>query len=132
MMRVIRAKTKQALIEEIKGMNADDSEYYLNLRPTVDIVEALVDKCNGVKRISCPPSLLQQTAKKVFKLTNEKGIKLDAGEFKVGRPKKYDEDTIREVIESRNNGKPAKEIAAEMEMPLRTVYFYLKNGNNNQ
>jgi len=131
-MRVIRAKTKQALIEEIKALNSEDEEYYLNLRPTVDILETLMEKSKGVKRVCCPPSLLQQTAKKVFKLTNDKGIKLEAGEFAVGRPKKYDDDTIREVIEHRANGKPAKEIASEMEMPLRTVYFYLKNGNNSE
>ncbi len=131
-MRIVRAKTKQALIEEIKALSSEDSEYYLNLRPTVDIVEALMVKSKEVKRITCPPSLLQQTAKKVFKLTNDKGIKLEAGEFAVGRPKKYDDDTIREVLESRTNGKPAKEIATEMEMPLRTVYFYLKNGNNSE
>lgn len=131
-MRVIRAKTKQALIEEIKCLDCGDEEYYLNLRPTADIVEEIVKKSNGVKRICCPPSLLQQTAKRVFKLAESKGIKLEPGEFKVGRPKKYDEDTIREVIENRANGKPAKEIASEMEMPLRTVYFYLKNGNNGE
>jgi len=131
-MRIVRAKTKQALIEEIKALNSEDSEYYLNLRPTVDIIEALMEKSKEVKRITCPPSLLQQTAKKVFKLTNDKGIKLEAGEFAVGRPKKYDDDTIREVLESRTNGKSAKEIAAEIEMPLRTVYFYLKNGNNSE
>jgi hypothetical protein len=128
-MKLVRAKTKQALLEEIKALSSEDSEYYLNLRPTADIVEALLEKSKSTKRICCPPSLLQQTAKKVFKLAEERGIKLEPGEFPVGRPKKYDDETIKEVLSSRENGKPAKEIAAEMEMPLRTVYFYLKNGN---
>jgi hypothetical protein len=128
-MKVVRAKTKQALIEEIKTIDSNDDEFYLNLRPTADILDALMEKNKNLKRVCCPPSLLQQTARKVFKLTQDKGIKLEAGDFKVGRPKKYDEDTIREVVESRNNGKPAKEIASELEMPLRTVYFYIKNGN---
>lgn len=129
-MRLVRAKTKQRLLEEIKAIDSEDSEYYLNLRPTLDIVEAIIEKSKSVKKISCPPSLLQQTAKKVFKFAEEKGIALLPGEFAVGRPKKYDDETIKEVLSSRENGKPAKEIAAEMEMPLRTVYFYLKNGNS--
>jgi hypothetical protein len=127
-MKVIRAKTKQSLIEEIKALDSTDEEYYLNLRPTIDILEALILKSPGVKKVCCPPSLLQQTAKKVFRLTQEKNIKLEGGEFRVGRPNKYDEDTVREVLSSRENGKSAKDIAVDMEMPLRTVYFYLKNG----
>ena len=127
-MKIIRAKTKQALIAEISNMTGDEQEYYLNLRPTVDILEALILKSPGVKKVCCPPSLLQQTAKKVFRLTQEKNIKLEGGEFRVGRPNKYDEDTVREVLSSRENGKSAKDIAVDMEMPLRTVYFYLKNG----
>jgi hypothetical protein len=129
-MKVIRAKTKQSLIEEIKALDSTDEEYYLNLRPTIDILEALIQKSPNVKRVCCPPSLLQQTARKVFRLTQEKGIKLEGGDFAVGRPRKYDDDTIKEVLDARTGGKAAKDIASEMEMPLRTVYFYLKNGNS--
>jgi hypothetical protein len=128
-MEILRAKTKQELLKEVPNLDGG-SEVYMNLRPTVDVVDAIRKQCPNVKRITCPPSLYRQTAKKVFKLVEGAGIALAPGDFKVGRPNKWDKEQVKGVLTKRSSGLSAKAIAQELDMPLRTVYFYLKNGLN--
>jgi hypothetical protein len=128
-MHVLRAKNKQELLAEISGLNGCDQEVYINLRPTLEIVEALTKRCANLQKIMCPPSLLKQTSKKVFRSLQSTSVKLGEGDFRVGRPNKYDAETLKQIAAQRAAGKQVKNIAAEMDIPLRTVYFYLKNGN---
>ncbi len=125
-MKVIRARNKIELIEQIKSMEGEHGEVYINMRPTLDIVEKIIERFPNVEKIMCPPSLHVQTSRKVFKKLADKGIKLEPGEFRVGRPKKYDDETIAEIINLRNQGMPAKQISERLNIPLRTVYFYLQ------
>ena len=127
-MKVINAKNKAHLLDEIQHLNGKDNEVYVSLRPTMDIVHRIIDNSPKVRKIICPPSLYLQVSKKVFKYLREKNIELQPGDFRVGRPMKHDEDIIKDVINQRATGKPAKLIAQDTGIPLRTVYFYLKNG----
>ena len=54
--------------------------------------------------------LALKEAKKAFKHANDKNLTIQAGEFDVGRPKKYPEKTINEMVSQRRMGKPAKHI----------------------
>ncbi len=126
-MKIIKAKTKQELLQKIEtNLNGTDEEVYISLRPTLEIIMRILEKSPGVRKISCPHSLYLQVSRKVFRVLEGKGVKLEPGEFKVGRPNKYDEDTIAMMITARKNGKTAKQISEEFEIPLRTVYYYLK------
>ncbi|MBI1973685.1 helix-turn-helix domain-containing protein [Candidatus Micrarchaeota archaeon] len=125
-MQVIKAPSKNLLISEIRDVEPHHQEVYLNLRPTDEIIDALVAKCPGVRRIQCPPSLYKQTSKKLFKRLGDSGIIFQPGEFPVGRPKKYESGTVAQIVNMRKTGKPAKAIAKELSIPLRTVYFYLR------
>ena len=55
-------------------------------------------------------------------------IMIQPGDVSVGRPMKHDPEIIKKVINEKAAGKPAKKIAEENDIPLRTVYYYLKNG----
>ena len=126
-MHVLKAKNKQELLAEVSRLE-NNIEFYINLRPTAEILKALTEKCPASRRITCPPSFFRQASRELFELVRQKGLEFQPGNFKVGRPKKYKADEIRKIFAQKSMGKPAKLIAEEMEMPLRTVYFYLKNG----
>ncbi|MBI4214403.1 helix-turn-helix domain-containing protein [archaeon] len=106
-------------------METNHNEVYLNLRPTDDIVDSLLARCPGMRRIQCPPSLYKQTSKKLFKRLGDSGIVFQPGDFPAGRPKKYDSNSVAQIVNMRRTGKPAKHISKELNIPLRTVYFYL-------
>lgn len=126
-MEIVRAKNKYELITEIKDLNGCE-EVYLNLRPTNEIIENLIMHCPNVRKIMCPPSLFPQVAKKVFMGLKKIDVSMEPGTFRVGRPRIYDKQQITTIINDKQMGKPAKLIAQERDVPLRTVYFYLKNG----
>jgi hypothetical protein len=127
-MKVINAKNKAHLLDELQSMKGRDSEIYVSLRPTMEIVHRILDNSPKIKRIVCPPSLYLQVSKKVFKYLRNRDIELQPGTFRVGRPMKHDIKVIKDVIDQRASGRPAKLIAENTGIPLRTVYFYLKNG----
>ena len=127
-MKIINAKNKTSLLHQISKINSRDTEVYLSLRPTMEIIHRLLDQSPNLRKISCPQSLYLQVSKKVFKHLQSKGVELTPGDFKVGRPMKHDIDMVKQIINQRGAGKPAKQISQEFDVPLRTVYFYLKNG----
>src|SRR3989338_5681626 len=130
-MHVIRGKDKKTLIKNIKKIKGDHKHVYVNLRPTLDIVQATLAQCPTLENLSCPPSLYAQTSKKVFQQLQEKSIKFTSGDFKVGRPVKYEDATAKAIFDQRKTGVPVKQISENVNMPLRTVYFYLKNNSPN-
>ena len=126
----INSRSKLELLNEIHQLNGNgvSEEVYISLRPTVEITEELLKQCPSLKKILCPPSLYLQVSKRVFKRLSENNIELKAGEFSVGRPRKYKGDTIKQILNERSTGKSAKKISEEYDIPLRTVYYHIKNG----
>jgi len=125
-MKVIKATSKKSLLEEITNIDDDCQEVYINLRPTKEILQNVMDRCSSLQTLYCPQSLLKQTAKNALFHAGENNIKIVAGDFEVGRPKKYPEKTINEIVSQRQIGKGARQISDDLGVPLRTVYFYLK------
>jgi len=126
-MRVIKAMNKDHLIEQIDQLENRHDEVYINLRPTKEIVQRIINSCSTMKTLYCPPSLLKQTARNALTHAKQNKITIIGGDFEVGRPKKYPEKTINEIRAQRQIGKPTRQISEEMGIPLRTVYFYLNN-----
>ncbi len=128
-MKFLESKTKKELLEEIDStVNRTDNEIYLPLRPTVEIINKLLQKNPDIKKIQCPQSLYLQVSKKAFKKLRELGIEIQPGDIRVGRPLKHDINLIRRVINEKAKGKPVKQISEENGIPVRTIYYYLKNG----
>lgn len=127
-MKVLKGRNKEELMAKLKELNGEDT-VYINMRPTIDIVNAVINASGSVRSIVCPPSLHAQASLKVRSALEGAGIELRQGDFRVGRPKKYDQETVQAILGRKGSGQPAKAIAQEMDIPLRTVYFYLKNGS---
>jgi hypothetical protein len=130
-MRVIQASTKNELIQNISGLDAATREVYINARPSLEIVQKIFERAPEVKQITCPPSLFKQASPKVIKLASEKGCVICHRDVRVGRPNKYDNSVIGEILKKRSDGVAVKDIASQMQIPLRTVYYHLKTSGNN-
>ena len=129
-MKFLESKTKKELMDEINSINQTDDEVYLPLRPTIEIINKIIQRNPNVKKIQCPQSLYLQVSKKAFKRLREIGVEIQPGDIRVGRPLKHDINLIRKVINEKANGKPVKQISEENGIPVRTIYYYLKNGVN--
>lgn len=129
-MRVeVRASNKEELIKKLEEvLNRDVTEVYINMRPTKEIVVTILDNAPNVRRISCPPSLYPKVSKKIVRTLKAMNIELKPEKTRRGRPKKYDERTMREIINLLERGKKPREISTQMNMPLRTVYYFIEMG----
>lgn len=124
---MIQTRNKNELLKEIDGLHPKTRELYINARPSMDIVMSIFENVPNLELLACPPSLLKQTSTRVFKTLDEKGVKIKHHEVGVGRPKKYEKNTLGKIRELRNQGVAVKDIAQQMNIPLRTVYYHLKN-----
>ncbi|WP_258084308.1 DUF1699 family protein [Thermococcus thermotolerans] len=127
-MRVeVKARNNSELIRKLNEVLSDEvTEVYVNLRPTKEILVRILERAPNVRKISCPPSLYPKVSKKAVKALAQMGIELVPEGYPRGRPRKYDEGTIKEVQNLIMNGVPPKEISARMGIPLRTVYYMIE------
>ena len=127
-MRVeVKARNNEELIRKLERVLSDDvTEVYVNLRPTKEILVRILERAPNVRKISCPPSLYPKVSKKIITALAQMGIDLVPEGYPRGRPRKYDEKTVRQVRELLMRGVPAKEISSRMGIPLRTVYYMMK------
>ncbi|ANF23450.1 DUF1699 family protein [Thermococcus piezophilus] len=127
-MRVeIKAKNNAELIRKLnESLNEEVTEVYINLRPTKEILVRILERAPNVRKISCPPSLYPKVSKKAINALAQMGIELVPGGYPRGRPRKYDERTIREVYDLIRKGVTPKEISSRMGIPLRTVYYLIE------
>jgi len=119
----VSAKTYDELLRKLSELNEDVTEVYVSLRPTKEVVVKILENAPNVKRISCPPSLYPKVSKRVIYALGQLGIELVPEKRPRGRPKKYDEKTVKLVRELAERGVPMKEISSRLGIPLRTVYY---------
>ncbi|ASJ11215.1 DNA-binding protein [Thermococcus sp. P6] len=129
-MRVeVKARNVPELLRKLRNLDENVTEVYVNLRPTAEIVVAILDRAPNVRRISCPPSLYPKVSRRVIEALSQLGIELVPEGYPRGRPRKYDEGTVRKVRTLFREGVPAREISARTGIPLRTVYYLIeRNG----
>jgi hypothetical protein len=127
-MRVeVKAKNNFELLKRLdESLHDGVTEVYVNLRPTKEIVVHILERAPNVRRISCPPSLYPKVSKKVINALSQIGVELVPEGCPRGRPRKYDEETVRQVQELLRQGTPAKEISQNLGIPLRTVYYLVE------
>lgn len=126
-MKVIQVSNKQELMSQLEALDDTVDALYINTRPSVEIVNKILETAPAIQRIYCPPSLLKQTSTKAFEVLDNAGVSLGKHDVKVGRPTKYSEGIVNEILERRRKGMPVKEISKQMKIPIRTAYYYLKN-----
>lgn len=126
-MKKIQVSNKDELMTELDSLGDTVETVYINTRPSVEIVNRILKTAPNIKRILCPPSLLKQTSTKAFEVLDQAGVELGQHDVKVGRPAKYSEGIIEEILERKEQGMSVKDISKQMDIPIRTTYYYLKN-----
>ena len=110
-------------------------EIYYNKPLSFSRIMELLDQYPDLKKISCPPSLYARTSPKYLEALDELGITVVPVEKK-GRPKKYNDEEIEKVQELLKSGQTPREIAENLSMSLKTVYYLkdspLKRGRKNK
>jgi len=124
-MRVLKYRDKEELLEALEELEGDEEEIYISLRPTKEITEEILERTEALETLKCPESLYYQVGKEVEQKLQDRGVKLQPGDFTPGRPRKYSEEEIERMIELREKGNSVKEISQQMDVPVRTIYFYL-------
>jgi len=127
-MRVeVKARDNSELIRKLQKMLGPEvTEVYINLRPTKEIVVRILEYAPNVQKISCPPSLYPKVSKKIIDALSQIGVQLVPEGYPRGRPKKYDEKTVKLVREMADMGVPMREISERLGIPLRTVYYIVE------
>ncbi len=124
----IKARNNEELLRKIREeLRPGVTEVYVNLRPTKEIVVSILRQAPTVKKIGCPPSLYPKVSASVIRALNRIGIQLVPVKRSRGRPRKYDEETMRRIEALMREGKSPREISESLGIPLRTVY-YMVNG----
>jgi len=119
----VSARTYDELLRKLSALDEDVTEVYVSLRPTKEVVVKILENAPNVKRISCPPSLYPKVSKRVIYALGQLGIELVPEKRPRGRPRKYDEKTVKLVRELAKKGVPMREISERLGIPLRTVYY---------
>lgn len=119
----VSARTYDELLRKLSSLGEDVTEVYVSLRPTKEVVVKILENAPNVKRISCPPSLYPKVSKRVIYALGQLGIELVPEKRPRGRPRKYDEKTVKLVRELAKKGVPMREISERLGIPLRTVYY---------
>jgi len=122
----VSAKTYDELLRKLSNLDENVTEVYVSLRPTKEVVVKILENAPNVKRISCPPSLYPKVSKRVIYALGQLGIELVPERYPRGRPRKYDEETVKLVRELAEKGVPMREISARLGIPLRTVYYIVR------
>jgi hypothetical protein len=129
--KIIRSTDKGDVIDEIE-QGFDDGVVYLSIRPSIDVVVALLENDPTIEIILCPPSLYDLTSERVKHALKKVGISLEKGSFTVGRPRKYTKREIEEMVGLYNAGMPVVTIAEELGIPRRTIYYYINKVENDE
>jgi hypothetical protein len=130
-LKIIKITNKEKVIKEIeKGV--EDEVVYLSIRPSIDVIVALLENDPNIRILLCSPSLYELTSVRVKNALKKVGISLEKGSFKVGRPVKYTKRDIEEIFTLYNSGVSVSKIAHELGIPRRTIYYYLDKVKNNE
>ncbi|MFQ6137438.1 MAG: DUF1699 domain-containing protein [Candidatus Hydrothermarchaeales archaeon] len=124
---VLRSSQKEILIDEIEDkLNEDTREVHLSIRPTINILASILTAAPEVKTITCPPSLFERTPMKIREALRKIGVDFRPLLLTPGRPRSHPNWKIDKVYELDKRGFSVKEISEELDIPLTTVYYYLK------
>ncbi len=103
-------------------------EVYVARRISRTLAARLLQEHPDLKRILVPRSLYEQTSKRIIAALRKVGVEvLPTGRGR-GRPRKYGDDVVAKVMEMKKRGATVREIAEKTGIPVRTVYYILRQG----
>lgn len=126
-MMVLRASQKDALLEEVnEKLGEETRKVHMNTRPTVNILAEILSVAPNIEVISCPPSLYGRTNRKIKKALEMVGVRFRSRHLTPGRPRSHPRWKVRRIHTLRERGYSPAEISENLDIPLTTVYYYMK------
>ncbi|GBE55677.1 MAG TPA: DUF1699 domain-containing protein [Euryarchaeota archaeon] len=130
---VLRSSQKDVLIEEInEKLDINTKKVHLSIRPTINILASILTAAPNTDVITCPPSLYERTPKKIKSALEKINIRFEPLLLTPGRPRSHPNWKIQKVYELEDQGYSAKEISEKLDIPLTTVYYYLKKDEDSK
>lgn len=117
-------KKKVELLSEIEE-GFPDKEVYIPRIVGMEISSALLEYGENLRTIVVPPSVYAQTSGRVKRYLKDKKVSLEKGDERAGRPPKYTDNDVKEIIHMKNQGIPIAQISRELHIPRRTIYYLL-------
>lgn len=124
---VLTSSQKEVLLDEItEKLDKGTREIHLSIRPTINILASILTAAPEVKTITCPPSLFERTPRKIRDALEKIGVDFTQLLMKAGRPKLYPNWKINKIYKLDKKGFSVKRISEKLDIPLTTVYYYLR------
>lgn len=118
-------RKKEELMAEI-GEGFSEKKVYIPRTLGMDILQALIDHGENLKTIVVPPSIYALTSQRVKEHLEKERISLEKGNNPAGRPPKYTDKDIKKIFQLKEKNMPVSQIARELNIPRRTVYYLLE------
>ena len=103
-----------------------DQEIYVNQPLTSHKIMEILEENPEVMKITCPPSIYQRITPRYIEALSKLGVKVEPV-TKRGRPKKYHEGDKRNINNLLTKGKSPQEISDALNIPLKTVYYFIES-----
>ncbi len=124
---VLRSSRTESLLDGIdEKLDKSTSVVHLSVRPTVNILASILTAAPDVKTITSPPSLFVRTPKKLRDALEKIGVDFTPLLLTPGRPRLHPNWKIDKAYALDEKGFSVKEISEELDIPLTTVYYYLR------
>ncbi|NPA76235.1 MAG: hypothetical protein GXN93_00590 [Candidatus Diapherotrites archaeon] len=98
---------------------------YVPRRLSAPLAAELLRKYPRLSRILLPPSIFRVASPAVLEGLRSVGVEVIPTNRARGRPSKYSEDVINTICIKYTHGTPVSEIASDLGIPERSVYYIL-------
>jgi hypothetical protein len=106
-------------------------EIHISTPLTMKTIVGLIDEYPNLERITCPESLYKRISGKYLKALENLNIIVEI-DYNWGKDKKYDEKLGKHVIELIKIGNDPLEIANNLDLTVKTVYYLKDRYSNNE
>ncbi len=120
---MLEVKNRKGLLELLKA-NPNEKEITLRIKPTNPLITLILSHTK-TETLCCSPKIHAFFTQKTLSALEKVGVQVKTIETKMGRPAKHAEEKIKKIREMHEQGKKPEEIAGQLHMPLRTVYYHL-------
>ncbi len=103
----------------------NETDVFLKGKTGVPILLEILNSTR-VERIHCSEAIFRRIPRGAREAVEKVGVRFVIEEARKGRPRAHPAFLVERIINARRAGKPARAIAYEMRMPLRTVYYHLR------
>lgn len=119
-------KSKDQITQALQRIPKTCEDLYINVPLTANEVVKVLNSLENLNTIRLSPSAFQLTSQKVKKALAKSGLTLKINNKSRGRPNKYSPSQIQSIKNLYSSNTSARQIAKNLNIPIRTVYSLLK------